>query len=189
MLSVGDDNPELFGFSHYPVLLLTVKPALSRRQSPHAKASGKIYARRRNTALTWINTTIGAFVEDPGRQKKEVDSQACIWSRTGGALLLAACSSSPALTSTSTAALASSKTIVPGSEEDLASNVGDRVLFDFDKASLKPDATATLDKQAAWFARYPQNRARYPEIPTSVAPKNTIWCSVSGERTQRATIS
>jgi peptidoglycan-associated lipoprotein len=44
---------------------------------------------------------------------------------------------------------------VPGSEEDLVKNVGDRVFFDFDKSALKPDAKETLDKQATWLAKYP----------------------------------
>ena len=45
-------------------------------------------------------------------------------------------------------------TIVPGSQEDLVANVGDRVFYDFDKSGLRPDAKATLDKQAAWLAKY-----------------------------------
>jgi len=44
---------------------------------------------------------------------------------------------------------------VPGSEEDLAKNVGDRVYFAYDKAQLTPDNQATLDKQAAWLQQYP----------------------------------
>lgn len=42
-------------------------------------------------------------------------------------------------------------TVKPGSQEDLVVNVGDRVFFDFDKFNLRPDARATLDKQAAWM--------------------------------------
>ncbi|MBV9755785.1 MAG: peptidoglycan-associated lipoprotein Pal [Alphaproteobacteria bacterium] len=45
---------------------------------------------------------------------------------------------------------------VPGSEEDLAANVGDRVLFDFDRSTLRADAQATLDRQAGWLQRYQQ---------------------------------
>ena len=45
--------------------------------------------------------------------------------------------------------------IVPGSIRDLVVNVGDRVFFDFDKSDLKPDARATLEKQAAWLKRFP----------------------------------
>lgn len=38
-----------------------------------------------------------------------------------------------------------------GSQEDLVTNVGDRVFFDFDKAVLKPEAQRTLERQAAWM--------------------------------------
>lgn len=47
---------------------------------------------------------------------------------------------------------------VPGSAQDFAVNVGDRVFFDSDQTDLTPQAVATLDKQAQWLARYP----RYP---------------------------
>lgn len=68
--------------------------------------------------------------------------------------LVAACSQ-PATKAVSTgtgAAMTSGP--VPGSEEDLVANVGDRVFFDFNKSNLKPDARATLDKQAAWLGKY-----------------------------------
>jgi peptidoglycan-associated lipoprotein len=45
---------------------------------------------------------------------------------------------------------------VPGSEEDLVANIGDRVFFDFDRSNLKDDARATLDRQAGWLTKYPQ---------------------------------
>jgi peptidoglycan-associated lipoprotein len=45
---------------------------------------------------------------------------------------------------------------VPGSEADLVANVGDRVFFAFNKSGLSDDAQATLEKQAAWLAKYPQ---------------------------------
>jgi peptidoglycan-associated lipoprotein len=44
---------------------------------------------------------------------------------------------------------------VPGSQEDLVLNVGDRVFFDFDKSDLKPDARATIERWAAWLKQYP----------------------------------
>jgi peptidoglycan-associated lipoprotein len=66
--------------------------------------------------------------------------------------LLAACSSQPTTTATGSAGTASS--IVPGSQEDLVANVGDRVFYDFNTSSLRPDAQATLDKQAAWLGKY-----------------------------------
>lgn len=51
-------------------------------------------------------------------------------------------------------------TATPGSQEDLVQNVGDRVFFALDSSSLSSEARATLDKQAAWLAQYPQNRVQ-----------------------------
>jgi peptidoglycan-associated lipoprotein len=45
---------------------------------------------------------------------------------------------------------------VPGSQEDLTQSAGDRIFFDTDRNSLNPQATATLDRQAAWLQQYPQ---------------------------------
>ena len=42
-----------------------------------------------------------------------------------------------------------------GSQEDLVTNVGDRVFFDFDSIDLKVDARATLEKQAQWLQQNP----------------------------------
>ena len=44
--------------------------------------------------------------------------------------------------------------VVPGSSEDFVQNVGDRVFFDFDRSDLKPEARATLERQAAWLKQY-----------------------------------
>jgi peptidoglycan-associated lipoprotein len=41
-------------------------------------------------------------------------------------------------------------------EEDLKTNVGDRVFFDFDKSALSSDDKATLDRQSAWLGKYAQ---------------------------------
>ena len=68
--------------------------------------------------------------------------------------LLAACAEKN--TATSTGAGAATSGPVPGSQEDLVANVGDRVFFDFDRSNLKSDAQATLDRQAGWLAKYPQ---------------------------------
>ena len=68
--------------------------------------------------------------------------------------LLAACSDQK--TTASTGAGATTAGPVPGSEEDLVANVGDRVFFAFDKSNLAPDAQATLDKQAGWLGKYQQ---------------------------------
>jgi peptidoglycan-associated lipoprotein len=42
----------------------------------------------------------------------------------------------------------------PGTEEDLVANVGDRVFYPFDKATLGTDADATLGRQALWLSKY-----------------------------------
>ena len=47
-------------------------------------------------------------------------------------------------------------TAVPGSQEDLVQNVGDRVFFALDSSTLSAEARGTLDRQAAWLAKYPQ---------------------------------
>lgn len=48
--------------------------------------------------------------------------------------------------------------VVPGSQEDLAQNVGDRVLFDYDSSVLSAEARQTLERQAEWLKRYPEVR-------------------------------
>jgi peptidoglycan-associated lipoprotein len=69
--------------------------------------------------------------------------------------LLAACADKTGA-STGSGASAATSGPVPGSEEDLVANVGDRVFFDFDRSTLKPDARSTLDRQSGWLAKYPQ---------------------------------
>ena len=44
--------------------------------------------------------------------------------------------------------------IVPGSQEDLIVNVGDRVFFDYDSAELDADAQELLQHQAAWLKQH-----------------------------------
>ena len=68
------------------------------------------------------------------------------------AALLAACSSPPPPPAPAPASTAAS--IVPGSEEDLVANVGDRVFYEFNRSSLSDDARSTLDKQATWLSKY-----------------------------------
>jgi peptidoglycan-associated lipoprotein len=46
-------------------------------------------------------------------------------------------------------------TAIPGSAEDFATNVGDRVYFLVDQATLTPEAQETLRRQAAWLKQYP----------------------------------
>lgn len=76
--------------------------------------------------------------------------------------LLAACSSNPdtnanngAATGTGASGTAANG-VVPGSQEDLVANVGDRVFFDTARNTLSSDAQGTLDRQANWLGRYGQ---------------------------------
>jgi peptidoglycan-associated lipoprotein len=65
-------------------------------------------------------------------------------------LALAACSkkNTPDLDATSSGQAA------PGSEQDFAVNVGDRVYFAEDQTVLTAEAEETLRKQAAWLSKY-----------------------------------
>jgi peptidoglycan-associated lipoprotein len=76
-----------------------------------------------------------------------------------GLLLLAACSQNPSNTGTGTNTGAGNTTtqsqVAPGSKEDFIQNVGDRVFFDFDKSTIKPEGQQTLQRQADWLKRYP----------------------------------
>jgi peptidoglycan-associated lipoprotein len=49
---------------------------------------------------------------------------------------------------------------LPGTERDFVINIGDRVYFDFDQASIRADAEPVLSNQAAWLQRYPDVRVR-----------------------------
>jgi peptidoglycan-associated lipoprotein len=42
----------------------------------------------------------------------------------------------------------------PGSQQEFASSVGDRIFFESDATELSAQAQATLDKQAEWLNRY-----------------------------------
>ena len=57
-------------------------------------------------------------------------------------------------TITETQGTQSGTAIVPGSQEDLIVNVGDRVFFDYDSAELDADAQELLQHQAAWFKQH-----------------------------------
>ena len=57
-------------------------------------------------------------------------------------------------TASSGEAASSSTTIIPGSQEDLIVNVGDRVFFDYDSAELDADAQELLQHQAAWLKQH-----------------------------------
>ncbi len=44
---------------------------------------------------------------------------------------------------------------IPGSQDDLAVNVGDRVFFGYDSFTLTPEAISQLELQAQWLRQYP----------------------------------
>lgn len=48
--------------------------------------------------------------------------------------------------------------VTPGSQADFVKNVGDRVFFDFDKYSLKPEARDQLGKWVAFLKKYPNDQ-------------------------------
>ncbi len=74
--------------------------------------------------------------------------------------LLAACSNTPETATTGGTANgaggATTAGVVPGSQQDLATNVGDRVYYAFDSSKLTPDDQTTLDRQSEWLQKYPQ---------------------------------
>ena len=43
---------------------------------------------------------------------------------------------------------------VPGSQDDLSSNVGDRVFFDYDSSVIESEGQETLKRQAEWLNKY-----------------------------------
>ena len=47
--------------------------------------------------------------------------------------------------------------VTPGTERDFTVNVGDKVFFKTDSASLTPDAQQTLRGQAKWLNQYPNH--------------------------------
>ena len=49
--------------------------------------------------------------------------------------------------------MAKTMAVMPGSQEDLVVNVGDRVFFNYDKFNISTEAGETLKLQAAWLKR------------------------------------
>ena len=70
--------------------------------------------------------------------------------------LLVACSSDPETTASTAGAGAGAGAVRPGSQEDLVANVGDRVLFDTDRSSIRGDQRPVLERQARWMGQFPQ---------------------------------
>jgi len=44
--------------------------------------------------------------------------------------------------------------VTPGTQSDLAQNVGDRVFFELNESTLSAEAQHTLERQAAWLKQY-----------------------------------
>ena len=79
-------------------------------------------------------------------------------------LLLAACETAPEETAVTTGEGAAAESAemaaveaaaLPGTQDDLTAQYGDRVFFDFDKYSLKPPARETIMGWAAWLNEFP----------------------------------
>jgi len=85
-----------------------------------------------------------------------------MWKNLFGAFfaiaLLAGCAGTE--TTATTEGAGAGGAAVPGSQQDLVQNVGDRVLFALDSSTLSAEARQTLDRQAAWLAKYPQVQAQ-----------------------------
>jgi peptidoglycan-associated lipoprotein len=79
----------------------------------------------------------------------------------GVALLLGACANKQAadLQGHLAAPGAGLGAAVPGSSQEFAVSVGDRVLFQMDSTELTSQARATLDRQAQWLRQYPRYTA------------------------------
>jgi peptidoglycan-associated lipoprotein len=79
----------------------------------------------------------------------------------GALLMLAACSSTPPEPPPGPpgppggAGGIGSRSIVPGSQQDLEASAGDRVFFAFDRSDISPEARQILSRQADWLRRYP----------------------------------
>jgi peptidoglycan-associated lipoprotein len=71
------------------------------------------------------------------------------------ALTAAACSSNKDAAGGAGSGAFGAGSATPGSAQDFAVNVGDRVFFETDSTDLTPTAVATLDKQARWLSQYP----------------------------------
>ena len=73
-----------------------------------------------------------------------------------GALALSACATTNKASSGSSGqGTGTASGPIPGSQEDLVVNVGDRVFFDYNEYALKDEGRATLQRQAAWLKKYP----------------------------------
>jgi peptidoglycan-associated lipoprotein len=74
-------------------------------------------------------------------------------------VLLAACSSTPETPPGGPqppgAPGTGSRSVLPGSQQDLEASAGDRVFFAFDRSDITPESQQILAGQADWLRRYP----------------------------------
>ena len=78
---------------------------------------------------------------------------ACETAPSGGASAGGAGGASAGETKTEAKSMAKTMAVMPGSQEDLVVNVGDRVFFNYDKFNISTEAGETLKLQAAWLKR------------------------------------
>ena len=64
---------------------------------------------------------------------------------------------------------------VPGSQQDLTLNVGDRIFFDTDSSAIRTDSAATLDRQAQWLAARIKPISYGKERPVAVCDDISCW--------------
>jgi peptidoglycan-associated lipoprotein len=71
--------------------------------------------------------------------------------------VLAACDTTPTASTAGTGTSQATTPIVAATSlaDELKTQVGDRVLFAFDKSDISPEAKAILTRQAAFMAKYP----------------------------------
>ncbi|MCR9136278.1 MAG: peptidoglycan-associated lipoprotein Pal [Alphaproteobacteria bacterium] len=70
------------------------------------------------------------------------------------ALALAGCANKKSLPNSPGELGLAANGAVPGSQQDLTLNVGDRIFFDTDSAAIRADSGATLQRQAQWLNKY-----------------------------------
>jgi peptidoglycan-associated lipoprotein len=105
-----------------------------------------------------------ARIELPSLKENSMSATKTLLAALMAAGLLAACSSDSENAATTGAGGAGgaggsafgSGSARPGSQEDLAANVGDRVLFDTDRSTIRADQRSILERQARWLGQYPQ---------------------------------
>jgi peptidoglycan-associated lipoprotein len=126
----------------------------------------------------WLTRRLPAFdnVMMPSFHFRIIKMHIKFLSIAAAAVLLAACESTPETSSDASSAGASAlgsgygqgvggvgvgavgsagaPATGPGSQQDLAQNVGDRVFFGYDQIDLSAEGRATLTRQAAWLRQY-----------------------------------